>query len=101
MRWAIVIVGLALASSTLGGAAAAPIDWKSLPYFNYNAQWLRLNTDRTWSGARYVNAGHLNFEPDPSWPKLKREWIWSASCGQQAQQVVFSKEFVAPGAPID
>jgi hypothetical protein len=100
---AFVVAACAVGLLTLGGAGAgaAPPDWKSLPNYDYTNQRMRLSTDRTWSGARYVNAGHLNWEPDPSWSKLKREWIWSATCGRQAQHVVFTKQFLAPGVPVE
>ena len=71
------------------------------PNFDYLNQRLRLSTDSTWGGAHVVDAGKfLNVQPDTSWPKLKRQWIWSASCGQQAQLVVFRKTFLAPGVPV-
>ncbi len=88
--------------SILGGSsAAAEIDWKSLPYFDFTFQRLRISTDASWRGAHTVDASRLNLERSSSWPKLPRQWIWAASCGQGAQRVVFSKTFLAPGVPID
>jgi hypothetical protein len=73
-----------------------------LPNFDYFGQRLRLSTDGTWRGAHAVDTGKfLNLQPDTSWPKLKRQWIWSVTCTAQAQRVVFSKTFLAPGVPID
>jgi hypothetical protein len=101
MRRLLPLLACALVLSMLGGAGAAGIDWKSLPNFDYYNQRLRLSTDSTWGGAHVVDAGKfLNFQPDTSWPKLKRQWLWSASCGQQAQRVVFTKTFLAPGVPV-
>jgi hypothetical protein len=90
-----------LALSLLGGAAAAPIDWKALPYFDYANQRLRLSTDGDWKGAHVVDAGTLNLQADTSWPKLKRQWIWAPTCGANAQRVVFSESFLVPGVPLD
>jgi hypothetical protein len=101
MRQALVLVFGAIALSSLGGASAANIDWKSLTYFDYPNQRLRLSTDTSWSGSKAVDAANLNLAADTSWPKLKRQWIWSPTCGAAAQRVVFSKTFLVPGVPLD
>ena len=101
MRQALVLLLGTIALSSIGGAAAARIDWKSLPYFDYSNQRLLLVTDANWSGAHAVDASVFNPQPDPSWPKLKRQWIWSPRCGTAAQRVVFSKTILVPGVPLD
>jgi hypothetical protein len=87
----------------LGGASAAPIDWKTLPYFDYQYQQFRLWTDASWKGARAVDAARLNLPADSSLPghKLEPQWIWTETCATAAQRVVFSKTFLTPGVPME
>src|SRR4051794_1466745 len=102
MRRAIVFLVGALALVSLGGASAATtIDWKSLPYYDALTARLRLSTDASWRGAHAVSTGPFKLQADPSWPKLKREWIWAPTCEAAAQRVVFSKTIFVPGAPYD
>ncbi len=101
MRQTLVLLLGTIALSSIGGAAAARIDWKSLPYFDYPNQRLLLSTDANWGGGRAVDAANLNLAATTSWPKTKRQWIWSPACGTAAQRVVFSKTILVPGVPLD
>lgn len=97
---AIVLGGLVLCSLG-GGAAAADVDWTSLPYVDALNMREKVSTDSSWSGSTAIAApAPLGLQQDPSWPKLKRQWIWSSTCGPAAQRVVFSKTVLVPGEPL-
>jgi hypothetical protein len=103
VRKLLVIVCGAVALTSLGGASAADIDWRTLPHMNYLYQRLKVSTNSTWQGAHPVDASRLNLGPDAdsTLPKVKRQWIWAATCGPAAQRVVFAKTFLAPGVPLE
>src|SRR4051794_35368512 len=101
MRRSAAAIAAVVALCSLGGASAADVDWTALPYFDAPNMRELVSTDSTWSGSKAVDAGHFNLQPSTSWPKVKRQWIWSATCGPAAQRVVFSKTFLAPGEPLD
>ncbi len=103
MRRALVVLGAAGALLTVcGGATArAEIDWKSLPYFEPIGLTLKVSTNEGWRGARKVHTGRFDPQSDSTFPRVKREYIWSASCGSDEQRVSFSTTFLSPGTPYD
>jgi hypothetical protein len=96
-----IVLALTVCSVAASSNSAATVDWKSLPYFQYPSR-LKLSTDGSWGGATVVDAGKfLNLQPDLSWPKLPRKWIWARTCPAAEQRVVFTKTFLAPGVPYE
>lgn len=99
--WVAIVLALTVCSVAASSNSASTIDWKALPYFQYPSR-LKLSTDGSWGGATVVDAGKfLNLQPDVSWPKLPRNWIWARGCPATEQHVVFTKTFLAPGAPYE
>ena len=103
MRRAVVILGLAGALLTAAGGAGAKAqaDWDSLPYFEPIGLTLKVSTNESWRSARKVQTGRFDPGPDLSFPKVKRQYIWTATCGSAAQRVTFSTTFLSPGEPVD
>ena len=103
MRRAILVLGVAGVVLVLcaGAGARAEIDWKSLPYFEPIGLTLKVSTNEGWHGARKVHTGRYDPQPDSTFPRVKRDYIWSVSCGSAAQRVSFSTTFLSPGTPWD
>ena len=98
-----LLVLLLLLAGVPSATGAGAIDWKRLPYFNYNSPQLLLTTDGSWSGADVVDVGP--FKPSPpnvsGFEKLKRNYIWAPTCDRSQQRRSFSKTIMVPGAPIE
>src|SRR4029079_5634647 len=60
---------------------------------------LKISTNEGWRGAAKVHTGRFDPQPDSSFPKVKREYIWATTCGSAAQRVTFSTTFLSPGEP--
>ncbi len=96
---ALVLLVLAVTATASSGA---DVDWRKLPYFDYDVQQLFVSTDAKWNGARVV-LGARTHKPFPSnvlfGRTVPRNYIWARTCSNRSQAVTFTRTIHAPGAP--